>query len=133
MPDWMTDSFTLIILGLGCFVFGSWFAWMWYRQQILVLKARQSPDKWETPKDFRDRTGSSLPGEAAVYCRWKKDGPMYGKLKDLHERNITSDPDTWIVHTHSMALSLGSAHGEQMEILCANSDLGCPPRRAGVR
>ena len=127
MPVWMTDSFVLIFIGLFSFVFGSYLAWTKYRNDIRILKALHIPDRWETPKDFKDRTGYSLPGEAAVYCRWKKDGTMYKKLKDLHGDNIASDPDVWTVHTYLTALSVGNAHGEQMEILCANSDLGYPP------
>ncbi|MDR2053275.1 MAG: hypothetical protein LBP80_07660 [Treponema sp.] len=121
------DSIIFIILGLAAFGMGVYMAWTWFKNDILVLEARQKAGKWETPKEFKERTGSSLPGEAAVYCRWKKDGPMYKKLGELHANNIAADPDIWVIHTHFAAMSLGDAHGEQMEILCADSDMGCPP------
>jgi hypothetical protein len=108
------DSIILIILGLAAFGMGVYMAWTWFKNDILVLKARQKAGKWETLKEFKERTGSSLPGEAAVYCRWKKDGPMYKKLRELYANNIAADPDIWVIHTHFAAMSLGDAHGEQM-------------------
>jgi hypothetical protein len=128
--EWMSDSLVLGIICIACFIAGFYMVWIWLKNDIAVLQALQKSDKWETPKDFRKRTGSDLPREAAVYCRWKKDGPMYKKLKtlkELYESNIAKDPDEWAVHTYSTALSLGNVHGEQMEILCADNDMGCPP------
>jgi hypothetical protein len=128
----MTNSFVLAVICIAAFILGAYMAWTWFRVEIQVLKARQKADKWETPKDFKERTGSSLPLEAAVYCRWKKDGPMYMKLKELYANNIAADPDVWAVHTHFTALSIGDVHGEQMEILCADGDMGYPPPHAEV-
>jgi hypothetical protein len=125
MADGIT--FIIIIISLGSAIFGGYIVYSWMKNSLAQAEALKKASKWETPNDFKERTGSGLPGEAAVYCRWKKDGPMYKKLKKLHESNIATDPDGWTVHTHFTALSLGNAHGEKMEILCANSDLGYPP------
>jgi hypothetical protein len=124
---WIFNSLFIGIVGLVSFICGAHLAHLWFKDEILRLKALKKADTWETPKDFKMRTGSSLPGEAAVYCRWKKDGPMYERIKTLRENNMATNPDEWIIHTYFTALSIGNAHGEQMEIFCANSDMGCPP------
>jgi hypothetical protein len=123
----MPDSIVMIVTHIAAAVMGGYLAYSWFRSDINRLFVLKKAGRWETPEDFKNRTGSSLPGEAAVYCRWKKDGPMYRKLKALHKSKLCADPDTWGIHTYNAALSIGHAHGESKEILCANSDMGCPP------
>jgi len=131
MPDWMYDSFFLIILCVASFTFGSYLAWTKFKNDILFLKARGKAVSIHAPEEFEERTGLRLHGDAAVYCRWKKDGPTYKKVRFLHERCVSDDPDGWSVYKYSTALALSGGHGERMEILCANSDLGYPPLGEG--
>jgi hypothetical protein len=126
---WVFNSLFIGTIGMGFFICGAYLTHLWFKNEILRMKALKKADTWETPNDFKMRTGSSLSGEAAVYCRWKKDGPMYKKIKTLHKNNMAANPDEWIIHTYFTALSIGNAHGEQMEILCADSDMGCPSQR----
>jgi hypothetical protein len=127
IPDWLTSTYFLFIFGLAMFVFGSFMAWLRFKNEILMWKYLSKATEWETPKMFKERSGAAFDGDAAVYCRWKTNGPMYQRLKGLFEQGIAPDPDAWSIHTYASALSLGDAHGEQMEVLCANSDLGRPP------
>jgi hypothetical protein len=123
----MNNSIVLIVSHITAAVFGGCLVYLWFRNDINRLTALQKPGRWETPEEFKERNGYSLPGEAAVYCRWKRNGRMYKKLKELSENNIVLSPDTWTVHTYFTALSIGKVHGEFMEILCADSDMGYPP------
>jgi len=104
----------------------------WY---LMIAKSKEIPHpqfQWETPKQYLQRTGSPIPENALVYCRWKKDGPMYQKLSSLYSQgNISSDPDEWTAHPYATALSLGDAHGEKMEILFFEKSGSPPP--SGLR
>jgi hypothetical protein len=128
----MNNSAGFILSHILAAFLGGCLTYSWFRNTVDRLTTLQNSGRWETPEDFKKRTGSSLPGEAAVYCRWKKEGMMYRKLKELSNSEIAPSPDAWSVHMYSMALSLGNAHGEVMEILCADSNMGYP-RHAEAR
>ena len=105
---------------LGALVFILYLRW---------LSRGSRSGKWETPKDFRERTGKPFPEKGRVFCCWKTGGPMYTKLKGLFDQGIAPNPDVWVSHAYASALALGDAHGEQMEILCANNFSSPPPRQ----
>jgi len=125
----MTGIFYTVTTSLTALIFILYLLWVGRSYKKLTWA---SANKWETPKDFRKRTGKPFPEQGMVHCRWKTGGPMYTKLKELFKQGIAPNPDVWVTHSYASALALGDSHGEQMEILCADSVLGSPPPTEGI-
>jgi hypothetical protein len=70
--------------------------------------------KWETPAQYKERTGEEWPDNAAVYM-----------LAQHNARGGIKVPAEWNILPYKLSTKRCGRH--VITIVCANSDFGCPP------